>query len=189
MLCSFANKAVGRLTEPQAGAVQATGPAAPSFRIPGQADGAAVWRLVSDSGTLEANSCYAYLLLCTHFAETCLVAEVNGELVGFVAAYRPPTRPDAIFVWQIGVRSSARGAGLGKRLLKELLALPACRDARYLEATVAPSNEASQRLFRGAARDLDTTCEVGPGFLATDFAPTAHEAEELFHIGPLRRDA
>jgi len=157
------------------------------FRSPKRNDGAAVRQLVEDSGGLEPNTCYAYLLLCTHFADTCLVAERGGELVGFVAAYRPPSRPESIFVWQIGISPDARGEGLAKRLLQHLVSLPACRDAIHLEATVAPSNLASQRLFKGFARDRGVDCQVGPGFHRHDFGPLVHEAEELFRIGPLRR--
>ncbi|MCB9730581.1 MAG: diaminobutyrate acetyltransferase [Deltaproteobacteria bacterium] len=147
-----------------------------------------MWTLVRDSGVLEANSCYAYMLLCTHFADTCLVAERDGRGVGFVAAYRPPTHPDAVFVWQVGVSAEARGQGLGKRLLHALLRSPGCRDVHFLEATVGSSNVASQRLFRAVARELGVDCAVQRGFSGADFGPLAHEDEELFRIGPIRRN-
>ena len=141
-------------------------------------------RLVRDSGVLDANSPYAYLLLCDHFADTCLAAFRCDELVGFVTAYRPPIRPNSIFVWQIGVAATARGCGLGKRLLRNLLALPACRDVRFLEATITPSNAASWRLFESVARDLGVRLETQVGFRAEDFG-SSHEEERLLIIGPL----
>ncbi len=157
------------------------------IRNPVVEDGSAVWQLVCQSGALEPNTCYAYLLLCSHFAATCLVAERGAEICGFVGAYRPPSQPRTVFVWQIGVRREARGEGLGKRLLHGLVALPSCRDVTHLEATVAPSNVPSQRLFRGFARDLGARCEVGRGFDRTHFGPLGHESEDLYRIGPLRR--
>src|SRR5690606_4540692 len=63
-----------------------------AFEQPTVADGAEMWRLVRESGVLDENSCYAYLLLCRHFDSTCLVARQAGDVVGFVAAYRPPNR-------------------------------------------------------------------------------------------------
>jgi L-2,4-diaminobutyric acid acetyltransferase len=159
------------------------------LRPPTVHDGAAIWALVRELGVLEPNTCYAYLLLCTHFAETCLVAERGGELLGFVLGYRPPSRPEAVFVWQIGVHADARGEGLGKRLLAGLVERPACADTTFLEATVAQSNEASTRLFLGFARDLGVACELERGFDSADFGPLEHEAEPTYRIGPLRSKA
>lgn len=145
-------------------------------------DAARVWQLAGALDGLEQNTCYAYVLGCTHFAATTLVAERTGAIVGYVLAYAPPGRADTVFVWQVGVAPEVGGRGVGGRLLDELWAR--C-GARYLEATVAPSNEASQRLFRGFARRRGAPCEVGPGFSADLFQPTTHEPEHLFRIGPL----
>ena len=149
------------------------------------ADGAAIWRLVQEAGTLEANTAYCYVLMCTHFDETCLLAEDDdGRPCGFVVAYCPPRQVDTVFVWQVGVLSAARGAGLGRRLLRELVERNSARGVRYLEASVTPDNEASRALFRGLARELGTECAVGP-FMGSDLFPGEHEPEELFRIGPI----
>ncbi|MEX2375678.1 MAG: diaminobutyrate acetyltransferase, partial [Dehalococcoidia bacterium] len=76
--------------------------------MPIQHDAAPIWQLVHDDGGLDLNSPYAYLLVCTDFAQTSLVATDATGVVGFIAAYRPPTRPDATFVWQVGVAKRAR---------------------------------------------------------------------------------
>jgi L-2,4-diaminobutyric acid acetyltransferase len=173
------------------GAADGTSAGGITFRGTTTADGAEIWRLVRESGVLDENSCYAYLLLCRDFADTCLVAERVGEIVGFVTAYRPPNRSESIFVWQIGVAAAARKQGLGKRLLKQLLARPACSDVRFLEATVSPSNRASRRLFESVAEELGVACDVSAGFAASDFRyqDADHDAEDLFRIGPLDRPA
>lgn len=155
-----------------------------TFRRPRPDDAAAIWRLLPTIGGLERNTAYAYLLLCSHFADTSIVAEQGGEVVGFVAGYRPPTQPEAVFVWQVGVAPSARGQGLGGRLLDGVLAMPGCQGARYLTATVSPDNEASLALFRGFARRRQVPCEEGPGFAARLF-PEPHPDENLIRIGPL----
>jgi L-2,4-diaminobutyric acid acetyltransferase len=154
-------------------------------RAPTAADAAPMWRLLGRIGELERNSCYAYLLLCSDFADTCLVAEEDGHLLGFVLAYRPPARPDEVFVWQVGVALEARGAGLGGRLLDALLAAPGCATARFLTATVAATNAPSRRLFGAVARRRGAAFEVGPRFDSSLFADP-HEAEDLVRIGPFR---
>ncbi len=158
------------------------------FRSPTVDDGSAMYQLVKDSKVLEPNTRYAYLLLATHFAGTSLLAEQDGEVLGCVCAYRPPSHPEAVFVWQVGVRSDARGRGLAKRMLHELVKRPACADVRFLEATVDPGNEPSCRLFRAFAREQDVPCDVSPGFTPEHFAPAEHPPEDLHRIGPLRRE-
>lgn len=158
-----------------------------NLRAPTAHDAAPLWRLLGRTGQLERNSNYAYVLLCTHFAGTCVVAERGGELAGFVLAYRPPSAPDELFVWQVGVAPEARGAGLGGRLLDAALALPACAGVRFLTATVSPHNAASRRLFAALARRRGVPCEIGPGYPAALFAE-AHEDEDLFRIGPLTKE-
>jgi L-2,4-diaminobutyric acid acetyltransferase len=159
------------------------------LRHPAVADAPAMLQLVEDSGVLDPNSCYLYLLLCRDFSQTCLVAEDDQGLLGFVTAYQPPDRPQTLFVWQIAVAERARKQGLARRMLLELLAKPVGQHCEFLEATVAPSNTASRRLFESLARFLDVSCETLPGFAATDFgAATTHEAEPILRIGPFRKD-
>jgi L-2,4-diaminobutyric acid acetyltransferase len=147
-------------------------------------DGAGMWRVVEDCGVLDRNSSYLYLLLARDFAANCVVAEMAGETVGFVTGFRRPSRPDAVFLWQVGILPQAQGQGLGKRLVAAFLRQPGARDARWLETTITPSNEASRGLFRAIARDLGTDCKVSPCFTPDLFPESGHEPEELFEIGP-----
>ncbi|MET3682862.1 L-2,4-diaminobutyric acid acetyltransferase [Alkalibacillus flavidus] len=150
---------------------------------PSAKDGSAMWELVNKS-SLDQNSAYKYIMMCEYFAETCVVAKEDDQVVGFVTAFIPPERQDVVFVWQIGVDSSQRGKGLASKILNELIERDACRDVRYLEATVTPSNEASQALFKKFAREHDTTCEVSECFPEELFPSDEHEAELSFLIGP-----
>ena len=156
-----------------------------TVRRPAPHDAAAIHQLVVDSETLEANSGYAYLLVCSHFAATSLIAEEDDELLGFVTGYRPPSHPASVFVWQIGIAAHARGRGLASVLLDELVALPACDGVQYLEATVTPSNVPSRKLFLGFARRHGAPCRIAEGFTADEFPEARHESEQLYQIGPL----
>lgn len=153
------------------------------------ADGPALWALARDSRALDLNPPYVYLMACRNFADTSVVATVDGEPVGYVIAYRPGPRPDAVFVWQVTVGVKARNMGLGRRMLEAVLATEGCRGVRYLEATVTPSNEASWKLFRSLARSVDAAFAEQPCFAPEHFPDDApHEEERLVRIGPISVD-
>ena len=154
------------------------------FRTASLPDACKIWQLVGNSGVLDENSRYCYLLLCRDFSDTCVVACRDDEIVGFVTAYRPPNRPNVVFVWQIGVAEAARGRGLARSLLDTLVALPVCQNVHFLEATVTPSNTASRRLFQSFAKSLNVPCTIERGFTAELFGSGDHEEEQLFRIGP-----
>lgn len=123
-------------------------------------------------------------MLCKFFTDTCLVAEKDGSVVGFVSAFKQPQHPDVIFVWQIAVAESQRGKGLATTLLTELLKREESKKFTYLEATISPSNKASQALFHKLARELETRCQVSECFSADLFPGEEHEAELTHRIGP-----
>jgi L-2,4-diaminobutyric acid acetyltransferase len=155
------------------------------YRVSRTGDAPRVHRLVKEGDGLELNTCYAYLLLCDHFSETTLVAERDGELVGFVAAYRPPARPDTVFVWQIGIAPSARGRGIASALLDALVAAPGCGGVSHLEATVTPDNEPSRRLFESFAKRRDVGFVWSRGY-PEDLFVGNHAPEQLIRIGPFK---
>lgn len=154
---------------------------------PTKADGAALWRIARDSQKLDLNTPYMYLLWCRDFADTSVVAKVDGESVGFVIGYRRPSAPDVAVVWQVAVDASQRGQGLAGALLDELFTRLVSRGVRYLETTVTPDNEASIRTFASFAKRWDAPMERSELFARADFPSTGepHEAEDLYRIGPL----
>jgi L-2,4-diaminobutyric acid acetyltransferase len=154
------------------------------FRSAHRGDASALWQLVQSTGTLELNTPYFYLAFAEFFGDTCLVAIQNEQLVGGVIAFRLPRRPEVLFVWQIGVLPAARRQGLAKRILQQLIELPACADARFVQATIADDNAASQRLFQSFAESFNVPCEREKFFTA-DLFPNTHDAEDSYLIGPL----
>lgn len=158
------------------------------LRKPGTEDGPAVWRMVRES-SLDLNSPYAYLMWFRYYRETSLVADRAGEPAGFVTGFMPPEDPQAYFVWQVGVSEAARGNGLATDMILTALQREACRDVRYIEATVTPSNDASLALFRGLAKKLDSGCEESVCFPDRLFPVEGHESEWLLRIGPFEPGA
>ena len=155
------------------------------FRSPKTDDGKYFWEIAKASKTLDVNSTYHYLIMCRHFGKTCLAAEKQGCVVGFVTAYIPPDSPDTIFVWQVAVDEKERGQGLGVQMLVTLFKKLKILNIKYLDATITPSNQASIKLFTAVARELKASFEFEKDFFsAVNFGENAHEPEILFHINP-----
>ncbi|NLE49261.1 MAG: diaminobutyrate acetyltransferase [Sandaracinaceae bacterium] len=146
-------------------------------------DGPTVSALVRETGILDPNSTYAYVLLGDRFGQHGLVAEEDGKLIGFVSGFLDPREPSTLFLWQIGLRAEARGRGLGKKLLNAFISLPANRRARALETTVAIDNLPSRRLFEAFSRDHGASIEA-IGAYGSELLDGNSE-EVIFRIAPL----
>lgn len=146
---------------------------------PACADARALWQLAADTGVLDVNSSYAYLLWTRDFAATSAVARVGGDVVGFVTGYARPDAPETLFVWQVGVAEPHRGRGIARMMLDDLVG----RGTRFVETTVTATNAASIRLFTALARDHGVGHTREPLFTA-DLFPDPHEPEELHRLGP-----
>lgn len=146
----------------------------------------ALHRLVSACPPLDTNSSYCNLLQSSHFKSTSLAAIRDGELCGSVTAYRIPDYPDTLFVWQVAVHPAARGCGLARAMLRQLMLQPGLHDIRFIETSITPGNEASWRLFTGFATELHADMARSVMFEQTLHFQGAHETEYLVRIGPLK---
>lgn len=155
------------------------------LRRPVVADGAEVAALVARSPPLDTNSTYCNLLQCSDFAETCVVAERDGAIVGWVSAYRPPSTPERLFVWQVAVAAAERGEGLAGRMLDALLARPAAAGATMLTTTITEDNVASWGLFGAFAGRHGATLTKSPRFEREAHFGGAHPTEWEARIAPL----
>ena len=152
------------------------------LRSPEASDGTAVQALIARCAPLDQNSLYMNLIQCDHFAETCVLAECDGEVLGWISAHVPPGRSDTIFVWQVAVDARARGMGLGRRMLAALLDRPACARVRRLETTITRDNDGSWALFRSFARRLGGDLTHAPHFEREAHFGGAHATEHLVTI-------
>jgi L-2,4-diaminobutyric acid acetyltransferase len=159
-----------------------------TLRKPDRSDGADLHALIASCPPLDLNSRYAYLLLCEHHADTCVVAELNGRLVGAVTAYFLPACPDMLFVWQVAVAPGMQGQRLASRMLDRLIERCAVEQPlRIVQATISPSNIASRKLFTSLAARHGMDIAGSLLFSAADFGDGKHEEEWLYQIGPWPR--
>ncbi|MGO1247219.1 MAG: diaminobutyrate acetyltransferase [Oceanisphaera sp.] len=124
------------------------------LRHPKSTDGYEINRLIDRCKPLDTNSTYCNLLQCSHFADTCVVAEneEDGSLLGFISGYRKPAEPNTLFVWQVAIDKRARGEGLARTLIDTLLDSEACVGVTHLETTITADNAASWGLFESLNR-------------------------------------
>ena len=158
-----------------------------TFRRPSADDGSEVWKLVAACPPLDQNSMYMNVVQCDHFAETCIIAEHDGRMLGWISGHIPPESPQTPFVWQVAVHADARGLGLGKRMLHGLLERKVCRNVRQMETTITRSNSASWGLFRSFARDLGGELTDAPHYERDAHLDGKHATEHLVTISVPRK--
>lgn len=110
----------------------------------------------------------------------------SSELVGAVTGYRLPDATDVLFIWQVVVSERARGLGLAKAMLLELVNRCAASGCHRLETTITRDNTASWALFRSLAQALDADLEHQLHFDAEQHFAGNHPSEYLVRIGPIR---
>ena len=146
-----------------------------------------MWRLIGACPPLDENSLYCNLLQCTHFSDTCVVGERNEQVVGWVSGYRPQADQGVLFIWQVAVDASARGEGLGKKLVTALLSFKGCAGVTRIQTTITRDNAASWALFRSLANMLNAPLRHEPLFDRDSDFDGLHDTEHLVTIGPFRR--
>ena len=162
-----------------------------SLRVPRATDGYALNQLVKRCPPLDTNSVYCNLLQCTDFSATSIAAEhTDGELVGFISGYCPPSRPDTLFIWQVAVDDRMRGQGLAISMLLELVRRTAADNGvRWLETTISPGNTASEALFAKAFRQLGVEPVTSVLFCRQTHFDGQHDDEVLYRAGPFSPSA
>jgi predicted GNAT superfamily acetyltransferase len=82
-------------------------------------------------------------LFFQHFAPWTFVAERNGAIVAFLAAFRSQTDARQIYCHFIGVAPAERGRGLGEALYQRLFADAKAAGCSEILAVTAPVNRGS----------------------------------------------
>lgn len=160
------------------------------LRQPDAKDGHMIEALITACPPLDQNSLYSTLLLCTDFADTCVIAEDDdGQVLGWVSGYIPPNDPETFFVWQVAVHENARGQSLGRKMIDHLLQRPVARRTVRLRTTITPDNDASWALFRSVAKHLGAELQHKPWFLEQAHFAGAHDTENMLTIYPINRAA
>ncbi|AUH32630.1 diaminobutyrate acetyltransferase [Paracoccus tegillarcae] len=153
-----------------------------TFRKPEAQDGSDIWELIRSCKPLDENSMYCNLIQCDHFADTCILAEMDGEPVGWISGYLLPDAPDTLFVWQVAVAQDARGIGLAGKMLVQLLSREDMAGVLKLKTTITRDNDASWGLFRSVADRHNAVLTDEPHFRKDDHFDGEHATEHMVTI-------
>ena len=155
------------------------------FRHPRREDGQAVHDLIASCEALDGNSLYCNFLQCTHFSETCMLAEEDGKILGWVSAYIPPKDPGTLFVWQVAVAEAARGRKLARRLIAKLLDSEGCEEVERIKTTITPDNRSSWRMFEGLADQFGAEVSDTVWLCEKKHFAGQHDSEHMLTIAPI----
>lgn len=153
----------------------------PCLRKPNVTDGAGIWELVRSCKPLDENSMYCNLVQADHFRDTCIVAELDNKILGWVSGHMIPN-VDELFIWQVAVSPEVRGMGLGHKMLAHLITRDACNGAAYLKTTITKDNDASWALFHGFARGVGGALCHKPHFERNAHFDGLHNTEHLVTV-------
>lgn len=82
-------------------------------------------------------------LFIVHFANTCFVAEQNGELVGFLVGFLSQAHPQEAYIHFVGVHPAQRQAQLGRTLYEQFFAVCRAQQRTVIRACTSLVNTGS----------------------------------------------
>jgi len=129
------------------------------------------------------NSIYYYYIFCRDFGNTSVIVKGEDDSVyGYISAYIRSEKPDTLFVWQVAVDEKARGHRLAVKMIDWILNSQSCKNVKYIETTVSPSNESSRKMFCKFAENRNSTITESEFLGSGAFGEDSHEEEILFII-------
>ena len=143
-----------------------------------KSDAKEVYKLIKKSKTLDLNSQYLYLLLSTHFKNSCAIAKHKNKIISLVLGYYLPDKPKTLFIWQVATNKKYRGKNLAFKLIDNIYKR---KKINSLITTVSPSNFASNRVFEKFAKSVDSKIKKSLYFKKELFYNT-HDDEILYKI-------
>jgi L-2,4-diaminobutyric acid acetyltransferase len=157
------------------------------FRTPSIGDGDQAHKLIASCPPLDVNSSYCNFLQSTHFKQTCIIAECNDEIAGFISSYLKPENNNELFIWQVAVAPKHRGKGLAFHMLKELLMRDNLEHIKAIETTITKDNQGSWNLFKKLDEENNSHGSVTTFLDEHKHFKGKHDTEYLYHI-PLTKN-
>ena len=118
-----------------------------NIRNPKESEFEKIYNFVSRCKPLESYGDHFYRIMLRYFNNTCLIAEEENNILGFILGVISQTDPKSYFLWQIGVNPEVQGQGIGRKMLEHIEIELKRKNINRIELTIDPENKASQKLF------------------------------------------
>jgi ribosomal protein S18 acetylase RimI-like enzyme len=103
-------------------------------------------------------------LFLDHFANTSLIAEADGELVGFLVGFHSAARADEAYIHFVGVHPAHRRGGLARRLYERFFEHAQADGRVRVRCVTSPVNEGSVAFHRRLGFEAELVEDYdGPG--------------------------
>lgn len=154
----------------------------PLLRAPKSEDASRITDLTEDLASGEAYATQGELMNNSAFRDTSVVAELDGEIVGFVSAYRLPYDPQTLFVWHADVAEAAQDRGFTSLMLGHLIRQEACVGVTRVQTMITSMDERAWTLFRQFARWQRSHMKIQSFITQALTLFTRHETDHLVTI-------
>lgn len=116
---------------------------------------------------------YIYWMLGKYFSSTCLVAEEQDQILGYIGALVSAEK-QKVFVWQIAVKSNERGRHIGRKLLENVVLATKKMGIEQLEIAINEENHSCRHMVEKLVQDLGGTIAEKDRYKDEGFCETVY---------------
>lgn len=154
----------------------------PVLRTPEPVDGVRIAALAEGLASGNARDIPEALVGRGAFRETSVLAELDGQLLGWISAYILPYDPQTLFIWTVEVVEADRDVGISALMLGYLMRQEACAGVTRVQTVISCDEDRPWELFRRFARWQHSRMNVQPYFTQALTPHKRHENENLVTI-------
>ena len=154
----------------------------PTLRAPEGRDDADIAALASGGPSQVMSRVHGSLAANRFAPETSVVAELNGELVGWALAYVLPFDPETLFIWKVEVGEDVSDTGIAALMLGHLMRQDACSKVTRVQTSIPSDDEDAWSLFRRFASWQHSQMQIEPFVTQALFPKDRHRNENLVTI-------
>lgn len=154
----------------------------PTLRAPDAQDEVGIIALSKGTGSEGMGDVHGSLVANRFSTETSVVAELDGELVGWALAYVLPFDPETLFIWTVEVSEAVEDTGLSSLMLGHLMRQDACLNVTRVQTCIPSDEEDNWALFRRFANWQRSKMNIEPFVTQALFPQTRHKNQNLVTI-------